>query len=421
MGYSVRRSGSAFEIEGVDPELIERFSKRSQQRDMAVKRREQELGRKLSKQEVAHVVRQTRAKKAKGVSDEQVRKQQLGEIGFFEKLALRKVVAAANGQPARPAEIVTDDGALSHGLAHVFERQSVVPRHKILEAALIKGCGQVDLKRLKNGLAVDDKLVRVGSEFSTREILSKELFLIHAVNAGIDAAEPFVSRFETSSRLGPDQNKALAHILTNSDQFTGFRGLAGSGKSTMLKELANTLRRENRSCLFCAPTASAADTLRREGLDTMTLQGLLGGLPVRVSLTARSVIILDEAGAVGLDDMVKLFEVARRSGCRVVFSGDTGQHASVARGDALRILEQYSGYRYSELTTIRRQKSEAFRQVVEFAAAKQADKAFARLVELGVVTEVPLDVNGRRLRMCRRQSRVNPRCWSLPPGRRSRP
>jgi len=72
-------------------------------------------------------------KKVKGISDEQVRRQQLGEIGFFEKHALRKVVAAANGQPARPAETVTDAGALSHGLAHVFERQSVVPQHKILE------------------------------------------------------------------------------------------------------------------------------------------------------------------------------------------------------------------------------------------------------------------------------------------------
>ena len=38
-------------------------------------------------------------KKLKGASDEQVREQQLGEIGFFEKRALRKVVAAADGQP----------------------------------------------------------------------------------------------------------------------------------------------------------------------------------------------------------------------------------------------------------------------------------------------------------------------------------
>src|SRR5206468_306320 len=105
----------------------------------------------------------------------------------------------------------------------------------------------------------------------------------------------------------------------------------------------------------------------------------------------RSVIVLDEAGAVGLDDMTRLFEAARLTGCRVVLSGDTGQHASVARGDALRILEQYSSYRFSELTTIRRQKPEAFRQAVELAAAKQTDKAFAKLLELGAVTEVLAD------------------------------
>src|SRR2546430_6857349 len=89
--------------------------------------------------------------------------------------------------------------------------------------------------------------------------------------------------------------------------------------------------------------------------------------------------------------MVRLFELARLRDCRVVLSGDTGQHASVARGDALRILEQYSSYRFSELTTIRRQKPEAFRQIVELAAAKHTDKAFAELLELGAVTEALAD------------------------------
>src|SRR6204780_5931386 len=45
----------------------------------------------------------------------------------------------------------------------------------------------------------------------------------------------------------------------------------------------------------------------------------------------------------------------------------------------------------SELTTIRRQKPAAFRQIVELAAAKQTDKAFARLLELGAVTEAVAD------------------------------
>jgi conjugative relaxase-like TrwC/TraI family protein len=396
IGYSTRRTGPAFEIEGVDPKLIERFSKRSQQRDMAVKRQETKLGRKLTKKEISHVVHQSRPKKLKGASDEQVRDQQLGEIGFFEKRALRQVVAAADGKPKTFAQYVRPDDALAHGLAHVFERRSVAPQHKILEAALVKGCGQLDLAQLKAKLAADDKLVRVGSEFSTREILSKELYLIRSVNAGVEAVAPFVHHYDPPARLGDDQRKALAHVLTSLDRFTGFRGLAGSGKSTALAALARVLRHEGFEPVFCAPTASAADTLRKDGLDAMTIQRLHGNLDARGRLSSRSVIVLDEAGAVGLDDMVKLFELARRSDCRVILSGDTGQHTSVPRGDALRIIEQYSSYRFSELTTIRRQKPAAFRQVVELAAAKQTDKAFARLVELGAVTEVSTDDNGGR-------------------------
>ncbi len=391
IGYVTRRTGSAFEIDGVDTKLIERFSKRSQQRDMAVKRQETKIGRKLTKKEIAHVVHQSRPKKLKGVSDEQVRNQQLGEIGFFEKRSLRNVTSAADGKPKPFAQYVRPDDALAHSLAHVFERRSVAPQHKILEAALVKGCGQLELSQLKDKLALDDKLVRVGSEYSTREILSKELYLIRAVNAGVEAVAPFVHRYEPAAHLGLDQRKALAHVLTSPDRFTGFRGLAGSGKSTMLQEFASILKSENRPCLFCAPTASAADTLRKDGMDAMTLQRLHGSLAAGGKLSPGVVIVLDEAGAVGLDDMVKLFELARRNDCRVILSGDTGQHSSVPRGDALRIIEQYSSYRFGELTTIRRQKPEAFRQVVELAAAKQTDKAFAKLVELGAVSEIAND------------------------------
>jgi conjugative relaxase-like TrwC/TraI family protein len=391
IGYQTRKAANGFEIEGVNPTLIGRFSKRSQQRDISIKRHEEKLGRKLTKQEVAHVVHQSRPKKLKGASDEQVREQQLGEIGFFEKRALRKVVAAADGHAKIFLQRVSTDSAADHGIAHVFERHSVVPRHKILEAALVKGCGQLDLAELKRELAERSNLVRVGSDFSTREILEKELFLIQTVNAGIETADPVASRYAPPGHLGADQRKALAHVITSSDIFTGFRGLAGSGKSTTLVELSRELHHEGFSPVFCAPTASAADTLRKDHLEAITLAKLLSDPMAQRELSWRSVIILDEAGAVGLDDMAKLFNMVKQARCRVVFSGDTGQHASVARGDALRILEQYSSYRFSELTTIRRQKPRAFRQIVELAAAKQTDKAFAKLLELGAVTEALAD------------------------------
>ena len=391
MGYETRKATNGFEIEGVEQKFIERFSKRSQQRDMAVKRKELELGRKLTKKEVAHIVHQSRPKKLKGASDEQVRQQQLGEIGFFEKRSLRSVTRAANGIPKPFAQRVGTDEAVNHSISHVFERNSVVPQHKILEAALVKGRGSLDLADLKCELSRRNDLVRVDTEYSTRDILEKELSLIRAVNAGINDSKPFAQDYEPSERLGPDQRKALAHVLNSMDRFTGFRGLAGSGKSTALSELSQALFRRDYNPVFCAPTASAVDTLRKDGLKAMTLAKFLSDSWTQRGLSGRSVIVLDEAGAVGLNDMAALFKIVHQARCRVVFSGDTGQHASVAHGDALRIIERYSGYRFSELTTIRRQKREDFRKVVELAAAKETDKAFAKLLELGVVTEAPRD------------------------------
>ena len=116
-----------------------------------------------------------------------------------------------------------------------------------------------------------------GRSFPRGEILAKELYLIRSVNAGIEALKPIAGDYEPPSHLGPDQRKALAHVLTSPDQFTGFRGLAGSGKSTALAELASALCRRGYDPIFCAPTASAANTLRKDVYlgKTMTLQKLL--------------------------------------------------------------------------------------------------------------------------------------------------
>ncbi len=97
--------------------------------------------------------------------------------------------------------------------------------------------------------------------------------------------------------------------------------------------------------------------------------------------------MLDEAGLVGLNDMRDLFGLAAEKGARIILSGDTGQHAGVARGDALRLLEEHSLYRYGQLDRIRRQQRADYRQTVELAAQREPQKAFDRLDALGWVEE----------------------------------
>ena len=145
LGYNTRQTAHGFEIAGVDQKIIQRFSKRAQQRDEVVAKEEQRLGRKLSKDEVSHVVHQSRPRKQKDISAEEVREKQLGELGFFEKRGLKRLVTEANGVRKDFSERVHLGQATDYALDHAFARQSVVPEHQLLQAALVKGCGQIPL------------------------------------------------------------------------------------------------------------------------------------------------------------------------------------------------------------------------------------------------------------------------------------
>jgi conjugative relaxase-like TrwC/TraI family protein len=384
LGYDTRQTAHGFEIEGVKPELIERFSKRAQQRNVAVAREEKRLGRKLTNDEISVVVHKTRARKLKNVPEEKVRKAQLDEIGFFEKRALRAVVAEAQGQRVEFKETIHLGLAMNHAIEHAFSRQSVAPEHELFEAALVKGCGQLDLPELKRAFRKSDLVVRVGSEYSTREILKTELTLIRHVNRGLGAAEPIAPRHRVTETLGTDQRAALKLVLSSCDRITGMQGLAGAGKTTTLRELHAAVKQSGRELIVCAPSAAATDVLRKEGFsEAVTVAKLLTN---DAPLSPRMVIVVDEAGTLGTSDMLRVFVAARDA--RVVLVGDTGQHAPVAQGDALRILEEHSGFRFGRLTEIRRQRSEELKQTVTLAAKQHTREAFARLVRAGEVVEL---------------------------------
>ena len=385
IGYRIRPAKHGFEIEGVSDAVLKRFSKRSQQRDAVVQELEQKLGRKLSNNAIALAVHQSRAKKIKGISTAEVREQQLAQLQPDELQALQKLITWV--QPVRQVRrFEPENQALNYAAAHVFERKSVVAEHELMGVALAQHPGEMDLPALKEAVKHSAHLVKTERGVSTPQILATELNLIQTVNAACDAVAPIHPTYKPADWLGEDQRRAIYHVLRTSDRITGLRGLAGSGKTTALRELVTACKETKIKPLFCAPTAAATDVLRKEGFEAKTLQSLLLSKPV---LSERQLIVLDEAGAVGIDDMKRLFDGARDA--RIILSGDTGQHASVARGDALRILERHSNFKSGQLTAIRRQRKAAYRKAVELAAQKRTVEAFAQLERIGAVTEVLAD------------------------------
>jgi len=385
IGYRIQPAKNGFQIEGVSDGVLQQFSKRAQQRDAVVKEMEEKLGRKLSNNEISHAVHQSRAKKVKGISTAEVRERQLSQLSADDRQSLQALRASAHSTRL-PQIALVENQALNHAVAHVFERKSVAPEHELLSLALSHRLGAVDLNHLKATVKHLPDLVKTERGFSTKEIVATELDLIQTVNVGCDSVAPLHPGYRPADWLGEDQRRAIYHVLRTSDRITGLRGLAGSGKTTALRELVTACKEAKIESLFCAPTAAATDVLRKEGFEAKTLQSLLLSKPI---LTERHLIVLDEAGAVGMDDMKRLFDYARDA--RIILSGDTGQHASVARGDALRILERHSDFKSGQLTAIRRQRKADYRKAVELAAQKQTVEAFAQLERMAAITEVLAD------------------------------
>jgi conjugative relaxase-like TrwC/TraI family protein len=381
IGYRIMPAKHGFEIEGVSNEVLSRFSKRSRERDQVVQETEQRLGHKLSNDAIALAVHQSRAKKIKGISTVEVRERQLAQLSPEERQALRKLRADAHSS-CLPRIALAENLGLNHAIEHLFERKSVVPEHELLNVALSHRLGDVDLEHLKAAVKHSAELVKTERGFSTKQILATELELIQKVNDGCDSVPPLHPGYRPAEWLGEDQRRAIYHVLRTSDRIMGLKGLAGTGKTTALRELVAACKEAKIEPLFCAPTAAATDVLRKEGFEAVTLQSLLLS---KLSLLKDKLVVLDEAGVVGMDDMKRLFDSAKDA--RIILSGDTGQHASVARGDALRILEQHSDFKSGQLTAIRRQRKAEYRKAVELAAQKRTVEAFAQLERMGAVAE----------------------------------
>jgi hypothetical protein len=83
-----------------------------------------------------------------------------------------------------------------------------------------------------------------------------------------------------------------------------------------------------------------------------------------------------------------IFQLAEQQDCRVILSGDTRQHTSVERGDALRLLETYAGLKPAELTEIRRQKDAQYRDAVREFSNDNPKGGFEKLDQMGAIKEL---------------------------------
>jgi conjugative relaxase-like TrwC/TraI family protein len=403
LGYQIERRPNGFELTGVSPDLLERFSKRAQERDRAIAFREAELGRELTRDEIAILVRENRAAKQYELTPGQVRQGQLAQVKESELAQLQALKARSPGMAA--PESVSLNEAIARATEHLFERRTVVPEHGLTAEVLRETYGAHTLAAVKSALAADDRLLRSDGQVSTQEALDHERDLVRLLNAGVgthDGGFGFLSSGE-SAHLTREQRHAVETTLDSRDSVTVLRGRAGTGKTQALATLIEGVTRYGAKVACFAPSTQAVEVLHWDGVSqalaghasagavlqsAATVQRLLVDPTLQESLKEQ-VVVVDEYGLLSTRQLKQLVDITTTQNARLLLVGDSAQHKSVEAGDAARIIERESRVRIVTLAQVHRQAANpAYRKAAEDLATGRLTSGLRKLDRMGAIVEI---------------------------------
>jgi Ti-type conjugative transfer relaxase TraA len=185
-------------------------------------------------------------------------------------------------------------------------------------------------------------------------------------------------------RLGYEQRGALERI-TGREDLALVVGYAGTGKSAMLGVAREAWEAEGYQVRGAALSGIAAESLEGgSGIQSRTIASLEHGWAQgRDALTARDVLVIDEAGMIGSRQMERVLSAADAAGAKVVLVGDAEQLQAIEAGAAFRALTERHGA--AEITEIRRQREGWQREATRELATGRTGAALDRYEGAGMV------------------------------------
>ena len=188
--------------------------------------------------------------------------------------------------------------------------------------------------------------------------------------------------------LSGEQADALAHVTDGRDLGVVV-GYAGTGKSAMLGVAREAWEAAGYEVRGVALSGIAAENLESgSGIASRTIASLEHGWGQgRDALTARDVLVIDEAGMVGTRQLERVLSHAAEAGAKVVLVGDPQQLQSIEAGAAFRsIVERHGG---AEIGEVRRQREGWQRDATRDLATGRTGDAIQAYDTHGMVHAAP--------------------------------
>lgn len=381
IGYQIERNKKAWEVKGISKSLVNKFSQRTRQIEEQAKK----LGV-TGEKEKDKLGAKTRASKRTGLTQKEILQNWQNRLSNDDKIEL------INTTKQSPARSISEEHALSYAIENSFERNSVISENKLLTNALQYGVGSLDENSLTKEFkkfGIIKKSINGENYVTTRKILEEEKEMLNFAKQGRGKRKSLGNiNFKPSvDFLNDNQKNAIDHILKSKDEVTIITGEAGVGKTTLMKEAVNGIKENKKNVFAFAPSAEASiGVLRKEGfINANTVSQLLVNKKLQEK-TKDNVIWVDEAGLLGTRTMAKLFDVAKEQNARIILTGDTKQHKSVERGDAMRLLTDRAGITTPRVTQIQRQKGN-YKQAVKNISQGNIKDGFLQLDKMGAIFE----------------------------------
>lgn len=398
LGVELRRTEAAFEVDGIDEELIEHYSKRRAEIVEALEA--SGLSGPKAAEALALETRQVKGHTSRDVLFPRWRNEAALSFGFTEEKLLGLL-----DRSKKPPQFDHFRTVLAESMRELAEADGVFSERALLAAVAQKAAhlglsaGDI-LEQVRVVLGTEEApLLRPGVEgnlYTTREHAEREREFLAAAERSIGREHPVVSEKTLAGVLSSkpfrtltaEQTGALRHITARPGSIQVIEGYAGTGKTYLLNAARQVWEKEGYTVLGAAVAGRAARELEAgSGIKSMSVAKLLSRLepnasPVkhhakqllraaqgkktfqlpREKLGAKHVLVLDEAGMLSTKDLGRLLAHVERAGAKLVLVGDRHQLPSIEAGGGFAFLADRLGA--ATLTNITRQRRPWMRQAV---------------------------------------------------------
>jgi len=384
-GYGIRQTKNGFELVGIHKETIDKFSRRTQEIEDYT--REHGITDEQQKSQVGARTREAKRLQIAAIKQEQEWRSRLTPDESPALHHLRSPVVMREGSQSAKE-------AIQYSLRHHLERKSVISDKEALATAIKSAIGRATPQQIRQTFDQDATILAASEHLrtfiTTRAALKEEKQLIAYCHQARNKFRPVHEHYEPQNPMLNDQQRAaVRHALSSTDGITLITGKAGTGKTTLMQEVKQGILASGKQIFSFAPSSEASRGVQRsEGFENAdTVARLIQDSSRHVALK-NQVIWIDEAGMLSNRDMNNILSIANAQSARVILSGDTRQHSSVERGDALRIIQQETGIRPVTVSKILRQKNADYKEAVQWLSDGKAERGFRQLDRIGAIHEL---------------------------------